>query len=214
MPPKKPEAPKPPPLIGRFGTSLKIGIVGLPNVGYVHVVSNVDVYKVCYAGFIICTAVVDTLLTLSTAGNPPFSMCWPKAKLLQRTSHSAPLTQMRAGCLFPMSALISSANTTSQPGVCYMIVWPDSWLYFVLHLCISVSPTIPPCLFSKVPAFLNVVDIAGLVKGAHEGQGLGNAFLSHISACDGIFHMTRELSILQLLCSYNWVEWTGVRRAS
>ncbi|KAI3355798.1 hypothetical protein L3Q82_004364 [Scortum barcoo] len=44
---------------------------------------------------------------------------------------------------------------------------------------------------TKVPAFLNVVDIAGLVKGAHDGQGLGNAFLSHISACDGIFHMTR-----------------------
>lgn len=48
---------------------------------------------------------------------------------------------------------------------------------------------------SKVPAFLNVVDIAGLVKGAHAGQGLGNAFLSHISACDGIFHMTRESQV-------------------
>lgn len=45
---------------------------------------------------------------------------------------------------------------------------------------------------SKIPAFLNVVDIAGLVRGAHAGQGLGNAFLSHISACDGIFHLTRE----------------------
>lgn len=45
---------------------------------------------------------------------------------------------------------------------------------------------------SKVPAFLNVVDIAGLVKGAAEGQGLGNAFLSHISACDAIFHLCRE----------------------
>ncbi|KAK9889595.1 hypothetical protein WA026_006968 [Henosepilachna vigintioctopunctata] len=44
---------------------------------------------------------------------------------------------------------------------------------------------------SKVPAFLNVVDIAGLVKGASEGQGLGNAFLSHISACDTIFHLCR-----------------------
>ena len=42
-----------------------------------------------------------------------------------------------------------------------------------------------------MPAFLNVVDIAGLVKGANEGQGLGNAFLSHISGCDAIFHMLR-----------------------
>ena len=55
---------------------------------------------------------------------------------------------------------------------------------------------------SKVPAFLNVVDIAGLVKGAHAGQGLGNAFLSHISACDGIFHMTRE-STLKFDFSYS-----------
>lgn len=44
---------------------------------------------------------------------------------------------------------------------------------------------------SKVPAFLNVVDIAGLVKGASEGQGLGNAFLSHIKACDAMFHVCR-----------------------
>jgi len=48
--------------------------------------------------------------------------------------------------------------------------------------------------FSKVPAFLNVVDIAGLVKGAAEGQGLGNAFLSHIKACDALFHLCRKCS--------------------
>ena len=42
-----------------------------------------------------------------------------------------------------------------------------------------------------MPAFLNVVDIAGLVKGASEGQGLGNAFLSHIKACDAMFHLCR-----------------------
>ena len=47
-------------------------------------------------------------------------------------------------------------------------------------------------LRSKVPAFLNVVDIAGLVKGAHEGQGLGNAFLSNIGACDALFHVVSK----------------------
>ena len=44
---------------------------------------------------------------------------------------------------------------------------------------------------SVVPAYLNVTDIAGLVRGAHEGAGLGNEFLSHIQAVDGIFHMCR-----------------------
>ena len=54
------------------------------------------------------------------------------------------------------------------------------------------------CFFcSKVPAFLNVTDIAGLVKGASEGQGLGNAFLSHIKACDAMFHLCRKYSILE-----------------
>jgi GTP-binding protein YchF len=44
---------------------------------------------------------------------------------------------------------------------------------------------------SVVPAVLKVVDIAGLIKGASEGAGLGNAFLSHIAAVDGIFHLVR-----------------------
>lgn len=44
---------------------------------------------------------------------------------------------------------------------------------------------------SEVPAYLNITDIAGLVKGASEGEGLGNAFLSHIQAVDGIYHMVR-----------------------
>merc|ERR1719376_1163160 len=42
-----------------------------------------------------------------------------------------------------------------------------------------------------VPSYLQVTDIAGLVKGAAEGAGLGNAFLSNTSSCDAIFHMTR-----------------------
>lgn len=50
MPPKKGEGPKQPPLIGRFGTSLKIGIVGLPNVGYGHD-DNLVVAHGCKLGF-------------------------------------------------------------------------------------------------------------------------------------------------------------------
>jgi len=44
---------------------------------------------------------------------------------------------------------------------------------------------------SKVSAVLQVTDIAGLIRGASTGEGLGNAFLSHIRAVDGIFHVTR-----------------------
>ncbi|CEP19285.1 hypothetical protein [Parasitella parasitica] len=43
----------------------------------------------------------------------------------------------------------------------------------------------------EIPAFLTVIDIAGLVKGASSGAGLGNAFLSHIKAVDAIFHVVR-----------------------
>lgn len=53
---------------------------------------------------------------------------------------------------------------------------------------------------SEVQAVLSIVDIAGyfkylflsLVPGAHKGEGLGNAFLSHIKECDGIFHVVRS----------------------
>ena len=41
------------------------------------------------------------------------------------------------------------------------------------------------------PAYLQVTDIAGLIKGASQGEGLGNAFLSHIQAVDGMYHIVR-----------------------
>ncbi|MCS6936270.1 MAG: redox-regulated ATPase YchF [Candidatus Bipolaricaulota bacterium] len=43
----------------------------------------------------------------------------------------------------------------------------------------------------KVPTTLHFVDIAGLVKGASEGQGLGNQFLSEIRNVDAIVHVVR-----------------------
>jgi len=41
------------------------------------------------------------------------------------------------------------------------------------------------------PAIIEFVDIAGLVKGASQGEGLGNKFLSHISEVDAVIHVVR-----------------------
>ena len=41
------------------------------------------------------------------------------------------------------------------------------------------------------PAFIEFVDIAGLVRGASKGEGLGNKFLSHIREVDAIIHVVR-----------------------
>ena len=42
-----------------------------------------------------------------------------------------------------------------------------------------------------IPTTLQFVDIAGLVKGASHGEGLGNQFLSHIQSVDAIIHLVR-----------------------
>lgn len=124
MPPKKVVEPEKKPLIGRVGTNLRVGIVGVPNVG---------------------KSTFFNVLTKSQAAAENFPFC------------------------------------TIDPNESRVPV-PDARFDY---LCEFYKP------LSKVPAFLNVVDIAGLVKGASEGQGLGNAFLSHISACDAIFHLCR-----------------------
>jgi len=125
MPPKKKVEEEKPVLIGRLGTNLRCGIVGLPNVGK------------------------STFFNMLTK------------------------TQMAAAENFPFCTI--DPNESRVPV-------PDTRFDF---LCDHHKPA------SKVPAFLNVTDIAGLVKGASEGQGLGNAFLSHIKACDAIFHLCR-----------------------
>uniref|UniRef100_A0A915CWH8 OBG-type G domain-containing protein n=1 Tax=Ditylenchus dipsaci TaxID=166011 RepID=A0A915CWH8_9BILA len=114
MPPKKQVEEQRPPLLGRLGTNLKMGILGIPNVG---------------------KSTFFNVLTKSEAQAENYPFC------------------------------------TIDPN--------ES------RVCVDDTP------LSKVPAFLNVVDIAGLVKGASEGQGLGNAFLSHVGACDALFHLCR-----------------------
>lgn len=42
-----------------------------------------------------------------------------------------------------------------------------------------------------VPAVVKIVDIAGLVRGASKGEGLGNLFLANIRECDAIIHLLR-----------------------
>ncbi len=59
---------------------------------------------------------------------------------------------------------------------------PDPRLYALSNI---VKPQ------KTVPTSLEVVDIAGLVKGASEGKGRGNAFLSHIREVDLILHVVR-----------------------
>ncbi len=59
---------------------------------------------------------------------------------------------------------------------------PDERLYHLAKIC---NPQ------KIIPAAFEIVDIAGLVKGASKGEGLGNAFLSHIRSVNALFHIVR-----------------------
>ncbi len=59
---------------------------------------------------------------------------------------------------------------------------PDERLDFLAEMYHPVKFT---------PAIIEFVDIAGLVKGASKGEGLGNRFLSHIREVDAILHVVR-----------------------
>ena len=59
---------------------------------------------------------------------------------------------------------------------------PDKRLEVLVDIC---KPK------SIVPATVDIVDIAGLVKGASHGEGLGNQFLANIRECDAILHVLR-----------------------
>jgi len=71
--------------------------------------------------------------------------------------------------------------TTIEPNVGIVEV-PDSRLDFLMESYQSAK---------RVPATIKFVDIAGLVKGASKGEGLGNKFLSHIRSVDAIAEVVR-----------------------
>ncbi|MCG9879047.1 MAG: 50S ribosome-binding GTPase, partial [Bacteroidia bacterium] len=70
---------------------------------------------------------------------------------------------------------------TIEPNVGVITV-PDSRLNKIAEL---VKPN------KMVPTTIEIVDIAGLVKGASKGEGLGNQFLGNIRETDAIIHVLR-----------------------
>ncbi len=82
------------------------------------------------------------------------------------------------------NAKAQSANfpfCTIEPNVGVITV-PDDRLTKLVEMC---QPK------SVVPATVEIVDIAGLVKGASRGEGLGNKFLANIRETDAIIHVLR-----------------------
>lgn len=82
------------------------------------------------------------------------------------------------------NAKAQSANfpfCTIEPNVGVITV-PDERLNRLVEMC---NPR------STVPATVEIVDIAGLVKGASKGEGLGNKFLANIRETDAILHVLR-----------------------
>ncbi|KAG0702779.1 P-loop containing nucleoside triphosphate hydrolase protein [Suillus ampliporus] len=133
MPPKKAAAAEKKVLLGRPSNNLKIGIVGLPNVGkssFFNVLSDTDLGK---------------------AANFPYAT------------------------INPEEARIPVPDTRFE------------WL------CDLYKPA------SRVPAFLTCIDIAGLTAGASTGAGLGNSFLSHVRAVDGIFQVVRAFDDAEVI---------------
>lgn len=82
------------------------------------------------------------------------------------------------------NAKAQSANypfCTIEPNVGTVSV-PDPRLYKLEEL---VNPE------RVIPAVVEIVDIAGLVKGASKGEGLGNQFLANIRECNAVIHVLR-----------------------
>ena len=89
--------------------------------------------------------------------------------------------------------------TTIEPNVGVVPV-PDERLEVLTKLSESAK---------TVPTSIEFVDIAGLVKDAHAGEGLGNKFLSHIREVDAIIHVVRFFEDSDIIHVHNQVDPIG-----
>ena len=87
------------------------------------------------------------------------------------------------------NALVANAKATAA-NFPFCTIEPNTGIVAVPDERLNVLSNISHSA-QTVPTRMEFVDIAGLVKGASQGEGLGNQFLSHIRAVDAIVHVVR-----------------------
>jgi len=97
-------------------------------------------------------------------------------------------TLFNALCARRLAETAPRPFTTIEPHEAVVAV-PDENLEKLRNLLISQYPNI-----EAVPTTVTFIDIAGLVKGASKGEGLGNQFLGKIREVDAIVHIVREFT--------------------
>lgn len=85
---------------------------------------------------------------------------------------------------------LTSSNAAQSANYPFCTIEPNEGIVSVPDERLErITKYIPPQ--KVIPAILKLVDIAGIVKGASEGEGLGNKFLSHIREVDAILQVVR-----------------------
>lgn len=131
--------------------------------------------------------IAQTSTQPSSLRSSPFRGFRGTAPTMKLNSAIVGLPNVGKSTLF--NALVENASAqaanfpfcTIEPNVGIAVV-PDSRLKVLSKINSSVK---------TVPTTIEVVDVAGLVAGAADGEGLGNKFLANIRECDAIVHVVR-----------------------